>query len=219
MNQFIIDLKHRLKSKHLQGLALDIDDTLARSGDQWILNVQRRFGNPENLSIEEVKRKYRYSYNAPYWSGKKVSNWERATRHSNDWHRQLPLIKNANRIVNQIHRIVPVVVYLTARPKSVLPGTREWLKTHGFPEAEIIYRPAAVKLPLSLAWKAKVLEYLYPQVTGMVDDHPQLAKDLSKKYPGVLFLYDYHDQAPRGDINIVPCKNWREVLEKIKPAD
>lgn len=215
MQPFIIALKKRLKAKKLKGLGLDIDDTLAQAGDQWILNVQKRFGNPENLTIEEVKKKYRYSYNAPYWSGKEVSDWERATRHSNQWHLELPLIKNANHIVNKIHQIVPIVIYLTARPKSVLPGTRQWLRRHGFPEAEIIYRPAEVKLPLSLTWKAKVLEYLYPQVAGMVDDHPQLAKDLSKNYQGTLYLYDYHDQSPRGDINIIPCKNWTEVLEKI----
>ncbi len=216
MNQFIIKLKARLKAKKLKGLGLDIDDTLAQSGDQWIIGVQKMFGNPENLSIEEVKRKYRYSYNAPYWSGKKVSDWEKSTRHNNQWHLDLPLIENANHVVEKINRIIPVVVYLTARPKSILPATRTWLKKHGFPEAEIIYRPAEVKLPVSLAWKAQVLEYLYPQVVGMVDDHPQLAKDLSKKYRGTLYLYDYHDQAPRGDINIIPCKNWNEVLERVR---
>ena len=215
MHPFIIQLKHRLKSKKLKGLALDIDDTLARSGEAWILGVQKQFGNPENLTIEEVKKKYRYSYNAPYWSNQTVSDWEKTTRHDNQWHLELPLIKNANHIVEKIHRLVPIVIYLTARPKSVLPGTKKWLKQYGFPEAEIVYRPADVKLPLNLAWKAKVLEYLYPQVIGMVDDHPQLAKDLSKKYRGTLYLYDYHDQAPRGDINIIPCKNWNEVLERI----
>lgn len=216
MHPFIIRLKSKLKQKRLRGIGLDIDDTLARSGDQWIIGVQKRFGNPENLSVEEVKKKYRYSYNAPYWTGQSVSNWEKSTRHDNQWHLELPLIKNANHVVNQIHQIVPIVVYLTARPKSILPATRVWLKKYGFPPAEIVYRPKEVKLPLSLAWKAKVLEYLYPQVLGMVDDHPQLAKDLSKNYPGTLYLYDYHDEAPRGDINIIPCKNWNEVLAKIR---
>ncbi|MBU2051927.1 hypothetical protein KKH13_01845 [Patescibacteria group bacterium] len=216
MNPFIVQLKKRLKQKGLKGLGLDIDDTLAESGDAWIKGIQKQFGNPENLTIDEVKRKYRYSYNAPYWQGKTIRAWEKSIRHNNQWHRVLPLIKNANHVVEKIHQLVPIVVYLTARPKSILPGTRDWLKQHGFPEAEIVYRPQEVKLPLSLAWKAQVLEYLYPQVIGMVDDHPQLAKDLSKKYPGTLYLYDYHDQAPRGDINIVPCKNWDEVLVKVR---
>ncbi len=215
MHPFIVQLKQRLKQKRLKGLGLDIDDTLARSGDAWIEGVQKMFGNPENLTVEEVKKKYRYSYNAPYWQNDKVHLWEKQIRHNNVWHQELPLIKNANHIVEKINQIIPIVVYLTARPKTVLKGTREWLEQNRFPKAEIIYRPADVKLPNSLAWKAKVLEYLYPQVSGMVDDHPQLAKDLSKKYQGTLYLYDYHDQAPRGDINIIPCKNWNEVLEKI----
>lgn len=216
MNQFIVALKHRLKQKRLKGLALDIDDTLARSGDAWIQGVQAKFGNPENLTVEQIKQKYRYSYNAPYWNSPAVRQWEEGVRYNEGWHLALPLIKNANHIVNQVHHLVPVVVYLTARPKALLSATRGWLVKHGFPKAEIVYRPTSVRLPVSLAWKAEVLEYLYPQVSGMVDDHPQLAKDLSKNYRGVLYLYDYHDQAPRGDINIVPCKNWNEVLKKIQ---
>lgn len=217
MHSFIIQLKNRLKTKKLKGLALDIDDTLAQSGDAWIEGIQKAFGNPENLTVEEVKTKYRYSYNAPYWNSPAIRQWEESIRYNEGWHRVLPLIKNANHIVEKIHRLVPIVAYLTARPKQLLTATRDWLDKHGFPPAEIIYRPAAVRLPNNLAWKAKVLEYLYPQVIGMVDDHPQLAKDLSKTYPGTLYLYDYHDQAPRGDINIIPCKNWQEVLESLVP--
>lgn len=216
MHPFIIQLKQRLKTKRLQGLALDIDDTLAQSGDQWILRIQKRFGNPENLTVEQVKKKYRYSYNAPYWNSPEIRRWEKNIRYDDSWHRDLPLIKNANHIVNRIHRLAPVVAYLTARPKALLAATRDWLNRHGFPQAEIIYRPKAVRLPENLAWKAKVLEYLYPQIIGMVDDHPQLAKDLSKNYKGTLYLYDYHDQAPRGDIKIIPCRNWQQVLEKMK---
>src|SRR3989344_1732247 len=189
MNPFIVQLKHRLKSKKLKGLALDIGDTLAQSGDAWIMGIQKHFGNPENLTVEEVKQKYRYSYNAPYWQGQTIKDWEKSTRHDDQWHRELPLIKNANHVVEKIHQRVPIVVYLTARPKTVMPGTRAWLRQHGFPEAEIVYRPADVKLPLSLAWKAKVLEYLYPQVVGMVDDHPQLAKDLFPNTNRPLFFF------------------------------
>src|SRR3989344_5452688 len=216
MHPFIKDLKAKLKKKKLKGLAVDVDDTLARTGDFWIKGLMEKFGNPEGLSVEEVQQKYRYSYYAPYWSGKEVRAWEKQVRHDDRLHRDFPLIKNANHIVNQIHQIIQVVVYLTARSKSVMPGTRVWLKKYGFPQAEVAYRTPGVKLPESLSWKAKVLEYLYPQVIGMVDDHPQLAKDLSKKYPGTLYLYNYHDQAPRGDINIIPCKNWNEVLEKVR---
>jgi hypothetical protein len=219
MHPFIVQLKHRLQQKHLKGLGLDIDDTLAQSGGAWIESIQKMFGNPEKLTVEGVKEKYRYTFNAPYWQGKNVRDWEKTIRHDNQWHRELPIIKNANHVVEKIHRIIPIVVYLTARPKTVLAGTRDWLNQHGFPPAEIIYRPKDVKLPENLAWKAKVLEYLYPQVSGMVDDHPQLAKDLSKKYKGTLYLYDYHDQAPRSDINIVPCKNWEEVLNAVGTSE
>ena len=216
MHAYIQALKANLKKNKIRGIALDIDDTLAVSGDYWIIGLQENFGNPENLSIDEIKEKYRYSYNAPYWNNPAVRNWEKTTRYDHNWHLKLPLIKNANHIVEEINKIVPIAIYLTARPKSIMPATKEWLEKYNFPKAPILYRPKDVKLPLSLAWKAKVLEYLYPQIVAMVDDHPQLAKDLSSKYPGTLYLYDYHDQAPRSDINIVPCKSWQEILEKLR---
>ena len=216
MHPYIVKLKQDIKKKGLKGLALDIDDTLAISGDYWIKGIQKEFGNPENLSVEEVKQKYRYSYFAPYWNSKKVRLWEKSIRHSHDWHLQIPIINNANHIIEQIHQIIPIVAYLTARPKSVLKATQEWLTKHNFPKAPIIYRPKNVKLPISLAWKAKVLEYMHPQILAMVDDHPQLSKDLPSNYKGTLFLYDYHDQSPREDFNVIACKNWPEVLTQIK---
>jgi len=215
MHQPIIKLKQTLKAKNLQGLALDIDDTLADSSDYWVKKTQEKFGNPENLTVKQVRQKYRYSYYAPYWNRDDVRQWEKQVRHDDQLHRSFPLIPNANHIVEKIHKIVPIVTYLTARSKTVLPGTKAWLDQHNFPKVNIIYRPKSTKLPQSLAWKAKVLEYLYPQVIAIVDDHPQLAKDLSKSYKGTVFLYDYPDQAPRSDINIISCKTWNDVLKEI----
>jgi len=215
MHQPIVQLKQTLKAKKLQGLALDIDDTLADSSDYWIEKTQELFGNPENLTVKQVRQKYRYSYYAPYWNRDEVHQWEKQVRHDDQLHRSFPLIANANHIVEKIHKIVPIVTYLTARSKTVLPGTKAWLDQHNFPKANIIYRPKSVKLPQSLAWKAKVLEFLYPQVIAIVDDHPQLVKDLSKSYQGTVFLYDYPDQAPRSDIKVISCKAWEDVLEKV----
>ena len=64
-------------------------------------------------------------------------------------------------------------------------------------------------------WKAKVLEYLYPEVLGIVDDNPNLVKNLSKSYKGTIFLYD-HTETERKDIKVVPCRYWNQVLIEVK---
>ena len=50
-----------------QGLALDIDETLSSTNRFWIQTLTEKFGNPENLSCEEIVSMYRYTQNVPFW--------------------------------------------------------------------------------------------------------------------------------------------------------
>ena len=52
-------------------------------------------------------------------------------------------------------------------------------------------------------------------MVGIVDDNPGLIKYLSKKYHGVIYLYD-NTETERKDINVVPCENWKTVAKKVK---
>ncbi len=60
-----------------------------------------------------------------------------------------------------------------------------------------------------------MLEYLYPQIVGIVDDNPGLTNFFGKKYKGVVYLYD-NVETKRKDINIIPCENWEMVAKKVK---
>ena len=207
-------IKQDLKKNNTQGLALDIDETLSWTVGFWVEQLQREIGNPENLSIQEMVTKYKYVQNVPYWNTSKATNLINDYMYSNDIQEILPLIENSNSTIQKINKKTPISLYITARPESVLEGTRKWLKKHNFPDVPIIARPKNIAFEISKEWKAKTLEKLYPEIIGIIDDNPGFVSALSSTYKGTVYLYD-NIEHPRTDIRIVPCKTWEDVLKKI----
>jgi hypothetical protein len=57
----------------------------------------------------------------------------------------------------------------------------------------------------------------YPQVVGLVDDHPDVAMNIPSGYQGKLFLIG-HTSVPRSDVSIIACADWAEVSQQIAIA-
>ena len=55
---------------------------------------------------------------------------------------------------------------------------------------------------------------MYPEIVGIVDDHPSLPDNMSSDYKGVIFLYDNTEHA-RKDLNVIPCKTWDDVYTAV----
>ena len=214
INKEIVALKKRLKKNKIQGLALDIDETLSFTIGYMVEKLMEGLGNPENLTIGEIIKKYKHTDKIPYWQGEKAEEILEIIRNSNQVQRGLPLIKNANSTVNKINKIVPISAYITVRPKIILNGTKLWLQKNNFPEATVITKPDKILRKDGNQWKAKVLEYLYPEILGIVDDNPDLVKYLSKNYKGTVFLYD-NTEILNKDIRVISCKDWETVLLNI----
>ncbi|MBI2025983.1 MAG: hypothetical protein HYT06_01230 [Candidatus Levybacteria bacterium] len=210
----IFRLKRELRSSKTYGLALDIDETLSFTAKYWVDKLSKKFGNPDNLSAREVLQKYILIQRYPHFRNQKALNWMKRARSENKIQEKLPLIENANHIVNKINKIVPIVCYLTIRPGNVISGTQKWLDKHGFPKAPIITRPRSIRYTKGNQWKAKALSFLYPQVLGIVDDSLYLIDHLPKSYKGTIFLYDYHKNHKKRK-NLIYCKNWEDVLIKV----
>lgn len=200
-----------------KGLALDIDETLSWTLGWWFEEMMELFGNPENLTKKKLIKKYRYSYNVPYWQTKEGKAYIEKRRKDDRVQVELELIeKDVNIIVNQIHEIVPIAAYVTLRPPDVIEGTQEWLDMHNFPKAEIITKPNSVVYEDGNKWKANLLEKLYPDIIGIVDDNPALVTHLTDGYKGVVYLYDYHQRFNSNGLNVLPVNNWQAILKDIK---
>jgi hypothetical protein len=209
----VVELKSTLSKQNICGLALDIDETLSWTLGYWFSEMQRLFGNPENLTVRQIVDKYRYSQNVPYWQTPEALEWVKDKTNDNEAYKKLDLIPNSNIFVNKINKIIPIVAYITTRPATVINGTRDWLLANDFPRATIILRPVDIPKSEGNPWKAGVLEYLYPQVMGIVDDHPDLAKYL-QNYSGKFFMFDNKTSAIDNK-NFIPCPTWEDVYQHI----
>jgi hypothetical protein len=214
MDKTILELKKSLKQKNINGIALDIDETIAWTAGHWMEKLQNLFGNPENLTPKEMVTKYRYTYHVPYWQTDEIKQWMKEAIVSNEAIKDAALIENSNQIVNKINRIIPVVCYVTVRPQVVFEGTKKWLEKHAFPKAPIIMRPDKIEFINGYKWKAETICALYPELIGIIDDNPKLPDNLPNSYKGTIYLYD-NISHPRTDLHIIPCRTWNDVYEKI----
>lgn len=214
-NKEVLALKKELKILGIQGLALDIDETLSYTIGYMVTRLMNSLCNPENLTVEEIINKYKHTDDIPYWQGEEAEEILETIRNSNEIQQQLPLIANSDDIANKINEIIPIVAYITVRPKTIYEGTKLWLEKNNFPKAKLITKPDNVSRKDGNKWKAKVLEYLHPEVLGIVDDNPNLSKYLEKSYKGTIFLYNSTEILNK-DIRVIPCKNWKTVLLNIE---
>ena len=215
MEDYIIEIKNKLHKTGISGVALDIDETLSWTVGYWVEQMQLNFGNPENLTVRQLIEKYRFTQNVPYWQTEEAIEWMDEHRNSNEIQELLPLIEYADKNVLEINKILPIVLYITTRPQSVVEGTKKWLSKHNFPDVEIIARPPQIHVTEGNKWKAGVLEFLYPEVASIIDDNPGLVIHLPEHYKGTVYLYD-NVETSRTDITIIPCKTWDDVLKKIQ---
>lgn len=215
IEQEIASFKNKLIQEKRSGLVLDIDETLSGTVGFWVEQLQERFGNPENLTPKEIVAKYRYTQLVPYWQSKEALEWMEQARENNSLQEALPLIENANHIVQQIDKIIPIVGYLTIRPQAVIEGTKTWLRKHDFPQVDVLARPVGLATADGNKWKADVLHALYPQVVGIIDDNPAVAKHLPRDYQGTVYLFD-SEEAVKCEIKVIPCKTWGDVHAQVK---
>ena len=60
-----------------------------------------------------------------------------------------------------------------------------------------------------------MLERLYPEVGGIVDDNAELIEYLTEDYKGTIYLYNNVPGEKEGD-GIVACPTWEDVIAEIK---
>ena len=210
-------LKQKLELENAKGIFLDIDDTISATNLFWAQNHIGRFGNPENLTAEEIVRRYRYVSNVPYWNNNRAAeDWVQQHRLSDKGELELPLVQGAVESTREIKDML--VAYLTGRPQSTISGTKKWLETHGFPMLDIIAQPSQATLEqMCLSdgneWKARVMEYFFPIVYGAIDDNSGVVGYLSPEYRGTIYLFSH--EAIDATTNVICCPTWKDVVSAL----
>lgn len=199
------------------GLGCDVDDTLASSVEQWFISLQDKFGNPEKLSPQEMVQKYRYTQNVPCWQTPQALDHIKMLLNSNNFQGSFSVIEGAPKAMAEIYQIKPIKLYITIRPESVAQGTALWLRGANFPHAEILALPPDIPFEKADEWKAQVLEYLYPEIEGMIDNSGHIVKALNSSYRGKFFLFG-HTTVPRQDLDIRCAPTWPDMVQQIKSA-
>jgi uncharacterized HAD superfamily protein len=212
----VLELKKELIEKNISGIALDIDETIASTCEFWITQAIIKFGNPTNLTPNEIFKKYKVLQNVPFWNKDELHKYIEYLINDEKMHSDVLPFEKINSEIDKLHENINIVAYITARPEFLYKITEEWLVKHKFPGASVILKPENISHKDGNKWKARVLEYLYPQVCGIVDDNPKLGKEISDEYKGKIYLlsYETHENEKH---NVVACYDWDKVhLEILK---
>lgn len=213
MSADIVAFKQQLKNSGTNGLVIDIDETLSWTMQYWVLELVKIFGNPRNLSVDEIIERI-VAQDIPFEKPEEALQWMILALKSEELTEAYPIIEGSDKAVKRINQVIPVVGYLTLRETSIRNATARWLRKHGFPEKPVITRPDDLKAGEGMKWKAETLAYLYPQVIGTIDDTPDIIKYLPSDYKGSIFLYGNRPY-PRSDLKIIPCNTWDDIYKKV----
>jgi hypothetical protein len=213
MNSDIAAFKKKLENNGTKGLVIDLDETLSWTVYYMVGEIAKLYGNPQNLSVEELCERM-MARDVPFWNVDEIRKWGLLALESEEMAEQYPIIEGADKAVEKIDHVVPVVGYLTLRQTSIRNATERWLRKHGFPDEPVITRPNDLNLEEGMKWKANTLAYLYPQVIGSIDDTLDIFNYLPSRYKGTIFLYGQTD-CPKSNLNIIPCKTWDDVYKKV----
>ncbi|MCX6722664.1 MAG: hypothetical protein NT094_01175, partial [Candidatus Staskawiczbacteria bacterium] len=179
--------------KNTKGIAVDIDEVLSQTALSWMDIVNKKFGNSENLSAAELLKKYKLTRNVPGWQNGIINDFLESMRVSNEFYENIAVIENSIEYLNKIDKIIPVHCYLTTRPQVIFEGTKKWLKDNGFPDRDVIMKPNEIPTKDGNAWKVGVLDSLYPDIVGIIDDNPEVIDLLPETYKGTVLLYGHKE--------------------------
>lgn len=219
IEKFYIRLKESLVKSGTNGICLDIDDTIAATNVFFAQKYYNLFDNPEELSPEEIIARYHYVKDVPYWQDSLKQQRIEEDFQLGEYVHLCPPISKAREAVFEIDKTIQIVAYLTGRPQRFYKSTCTWLDKHEFPKRRIIMEPEKSLLEkISIndrnEWKAKLLEFLFPEVIGTIDDNSDIVKSLSPNYGGLIFLYS-NNMNYQNHPNVICCPDWENIKTEI----
>ncbi|MCA9486246.1 MAG: hypothetical protein H6500_00540 [Candidatus Woesearchaeota archaeon] len=224
LDEYIAELRRTIIINNVPSLCLDIDDTIAGTNLFWAEKHIEMFGSNESLTSAEIVRKYGLVKNVPYWNFKESENWILNQLYKVGLTQETKPIIDSLQELERIQEKISLSFYLTTRPISTAPQTRNWLTANSFPDIDIISVPENIILELfgfenSMHWKAKVLESFYPEVQGIIEDNHELLDYLSPNYAGKVYLLSNTANLDQKLSGVKISQNWSGIRREILATD
>lgn len=187
-------------------IGIDIDNTISYS-TEVIMHYAVIFGKEHDLNTVPDRSKY-YLEDTLGWSSKAVEEF--FLTYLENVYREVKPKEQAGEIIRQLGQENQIVL-ITSRNR-MQPGiediTRDWLSLNDIPYNRLVLnttnnRELYTKLPACKKYGINV----------MIEDQFDLAGELSRTIPVVLFNYPYNQQLESR--NIMRVNNWLEVKDCI----
>ena len=186
-------------------IGIDIDNTISTTRET-ILEAAEHF-NQENHRPNQ--------FDLSYYNLEKSLGWDSPTTqlflssYLADIYRQVQPKPHAVEVIKELHAQHQIILITSRnqRNESITEITLNWLNQH-----DIAYDKLVMNHTDNMHHFSKLADCLENGVELMIEDHHDLALEISTQLPVILFDYPYNSQLTKD--NIIRVQDWRQV----KPA-
>jgi len=190
-------------------IGIDIDNTVTYT-TEMIMHYATIYGQERGLNTVPDLSGY-YLEECLGWSSESVDDF--FALYLESIYREVRPKEHAAEVIQHLHRHHQIVL-ITSR-NHMFPGikqvTTEWLKVHGITYDELVLNATS-----NMHHFSKLNVCMQHKVNLMVEDHHDLAQELSAFIPVILFDYPYNKKVQNGSIyrvhNWIQVQNWIEQL-------
>ncbi|CFX00695.1 5'(3')-deoxyribonucleotidase [Syntrophomonas zehnderi OL-4] len=187
-------------------IGIDIDNTISTTRET-IFAFANKY-NRENCLPNQ--------FDLAHYALEKSLGWDRPTSqaflrtHLADIYRQVLPKPQAVEIIRELHQENRIILITSRnqRDEAVATVTREWLELH-----QIEYDKLIMNNTDNMHHYSKLADCLDNGVELMIEDHHDLAWELSSYFPVVLFDYPYNAHLQHD--NIIRVQSWPEVRQAV----
>lgn len=187
-------------------IGIDIDNTISTTREA-ILEVAERLNQENNRTNQ---------FDLSYYNLEKSLGWDRPTTqhflttYLADIYRQVQPKPHAIEVIKEIHAKHQIILITSRnqRNESITDITLNWLNQHG-----IAYDKLVMNRTDNMHHFSKLAACLENGVELMIEDHHDLAMEISTRLPVILFDYPYN--AHLVNDRIIRVQDWLQVRETI----
>lgn len=188
-------------------IGIDIDNTITNT-TETILAYAKEYGESNNINITVNSHKY-FIEESLGWNKKHAENFLK--HYLTDIYENVSPKPDSIEVIKHLHQNHSIIL-ITSRNKKfpfIKETTNEWLSKH-----RVSYDKLVMNDTNDLHHFSKLDACLNNDIDIMIEDHHDLAVEISTEIPVLLFDYPYNIHVE--EKNIFRVKKWLEVKEFIE---